>query len=660
MKSYGKKTKIWIILTPIIVVSIMFLFAFVSTNWYQKTLQTKLEKSSKGTNLFVIYNKLNKQIENLAKNKDVIFNQEDGVDDKRLIEYFQLNINKPNDVTFILRLDKQERKLKVLYTSSKNIKVGTKLPQGRFMVLDRLTIKSLLDKNSYFTNVPYDHTSTLYKLFKYYPTNNLVIYMGTILEKHSITYSRYIKSVIGDINSARNLILTIEFLDSLIGALIISFIIKRTMDKFENAKDKLEKSNESLKLTNRALKNRFLTDSATNLPNETSLRLDISNSNSPKLMLVDIDEFRKLSEYYPRKTIDKVIFHVKYILLEFTKKYDEFDMKLYRTDTHQFALLENAPIDMERYEDLAIKLSNLLKGVRVKGEDMDSYLEFNCTIGFSLEYINTYETATTALRRAKEKEKDYICYFKVLDEEKKFKSEIKGASFIKKALENDRVIPFFQPIYDGNRNITKHECLVRIRDEKENIISPYMFLDTSKRIKRYTQIEKALIKKSLDAIEGTDKVVSINLSSRDMIDSEVKHYVIDEITKRDLAKQIIFEIVEDENIDAIDRVRVFIDRVKSMGIRIAIDDFGSGYSNFSYLLSLKPDFVKIDGSLIKNIDHDHTSHAIVSSIILFTKRLKIKTVAEYVHNEKIFEICKDLGIDEFQGFYLSEPKPHLS
>jgi diguanylate cyclase/phosphodiesterase len=92
-----------------------------------------------------------------------------------------------------------------------------------------------------------------------------------------------------------------------------------------------------------------------------------------------------------------------------------------------------------------------------------------------------------------------------------------------------------------------------------------------------------------------------------------------------------------------------------MGAMIAIDDFGSGYSNFSYIIKIKPDYVKIDGSIIKDIDINKDSYAIASAIVAFAKDLGIKTIAEYVHSKEIFNVCKEIGIDEFQGFYLGLP-----
>lgn len=104
----------------------------------------------------------------------------------------------------------------------------------------------------------------------------------------------------------------------------------------------------------------------------------------------------------------------------------------------------------------------------------------------------------------------------------------------------------------------------------------------------------------------------------------------------------------------------FIKKVKAYGCKIAIDDFGTGYSNFEYLLKLKADFIKIDGSLIKNIDKDILSEKVCRNIVNFAKDLGMKTIAEFVENESILQKVKELGIDYSQGYYFSAPIENLN
>ena len=95
--------------------------------------------------------------------------------------------------------------------------------------------------------------------------------------------------------------------------------------------------------------------------------------------------------------------------------------------------------------------------------------------------------------------------------------------------------------------------------------------------------------------------------------------------------------------------------MRKIGVKIAIDDFGSGYSNFCNVIKISPDYVKIDGSIVRNVDVDPNALIMVESIVWFAKKLGIKTIAEFIHSKEVFEICKNCGVDEFQGFYLGEP-----
>ena len=116
-------------------------------------------------------------------------------------------------------------------------------------------------------------------------------------------------------------------------------------------------------------------------------------------------------------------------------------------------------------------------------------------------------------------------------------------------------------------------------------------------------------------------------------------------------------MLESDGIDNYSEVSVFIKQVKEYGVRIAIDDFGTGYSNFAHILRLNVDLLKIDGSLIKNIDTDTNAQTIVKAIVHFSQQLGLKTVAEFVHTQSVYEKCFELNVDYFQGYYLSEPKP---
>lgn len=451
-----------------------------------------------------------------------------------------------------------------------------------------------------------------------------------------------------------SLVLTALFTSVIFRKLIVRTIFYQ--EELFKEKEKLEKMHEELQYANEQLSYQLYIDPLTQLNNRLALERSIKEMKEPKLILMDIDSFKNINEYYGTSAGDAILQDVASQLRGFAQTYGT---TVYRIGADEFALLEDAPLDLERYGELALALLGLFKGRLIDVPLVKEPIEINVAIGFSLEEKDVFETASMALSEAKQREIDYLCYFKKIEHTMRYAEQIKWSAFVKEALANDAVVPYYQPIFNREGKIVKYECLVRLLNEREEAIPPGLFLGISKKVKRYADIEKVLIDKSFQEISHTDKVISLNLLARDMSDSNISNYVVEKLKTYDVAKQVVFEILEDESIESLERVAIFIDRVKRMGCKIAIDDFGTGYSNFSYLLKLKPDYIKIDGSLIKGLDKDANSMAIVSAIITFACKLGIKTIAEYVHNARVHEICLELGIDEFQGFYLGEPSARL-
>lgn len=415
-------------------------------------------------------------------------------------------------------------------------------------------------------------------------------------------------------------------------------------------------TNKKLTKINQSLKQQLYADPLTKLPNRRALERDIENMSNPKLIILDIDSFKNINEYYGRDIGNMVLNDVASVLKNLSKK-EKFH--LYRTGADEFALLVDKELDIDRYEEVALELLGIFREQKNITDETNEPIDINITLGLSFDVDNTIEKASIALSEAKSKQISFLCYFKKIDNKRKYHEQVKWSKFISKAINKNAVIPYYQPIFNADKEVLKYECLVRILDKNEEVFPPSLFLETAKKVKKYTEIEKIIIEKSFSEIENTDNVISVNLLARDMSDSNVSNFVISMLKKYNVAKQVIFEILENENIENMDRVAKFLDHVKKMGCKVAIDDFGTGYSNFSYLITMKPDYIKIDGSLIKNLEKDKNSYAIVSSIIVFAKKLNIKTIAEFVHNEEVFKICKDLGVDEFQGFYLGEPSPKI-
>jgi EAL domain-containing protein (putative c-di-GMP-specific phosphodiesterase class I) len=228
---------------------------------------------------------------------------------------------------------------------------------------------------------------------------------------------------------------------------------------------------------------------------------------------------------------------------------------------------------------------------------------------------------------------------------------------IKIALKENKITPQYQPIFNNKtKEINRYEALIRMTDERGNIIYPGpFFLEIAKKGKLYPHVTKILIEKVFAIIRKTGKEFSLNLSSLDIENPYMSAYILDMIKQNsDIAPKMIFELLEDKETEDYQVVKSFIDISKSYGIKIAIDDFGSGYSNFMRILEFEPDIIKIDGSLIQDIANSKHARSTVEMIKIFADRIGAITVAEYVENEEIYDIVNAIGIDYSQGFYIGK------
>jgi EAL domain-containing protein (putative c-di-GMP-specific phosphodiesterase class I) len=202
--------------------------------------------------------------------------------------------------------------------------------------------------------------------------------------------------------------------------------------------------------------------------------------------------------------------------------------------------------------------------------------------------------------------------------------------------------------------------LARLMDQNEKILSPALFIPVAKKIKVYNIITKTIIDKAFETFEDSEFEFSVNLSIEDIMSSEMFNFIMQKLKHSKASNRVIFELLESDAIEDFVKVERFISEVKRYGAKIAIDDFGSGYSNFKYLTKMSADYIKIDGSLVQNIDIDKNALFVVETIVDFARKLGIKTIAEYVHSSVILDIVKDLDIDYSQGFYIDEPSVSIS
>lgn len=401
------------------------------------------------------------------------------------------------------------------------------------------------------------------------------------------------------------------------------------------------------------------TDSLTDLDNRFKLINDIKKIHTPALSFLNIDNFRQTNDFYGHYFGDLIIKKVSSFLKLFCK--NEKNLHLYRTQADEFAIIANISKDYDKdaFYDKIYDIIRKINNTHLEIENEEISLNLTASISYEDKNI-ILSTANMALKHAKKQNLHMAVYKDEFSLDKIYANNIKWTMKLKSAIKDDKIIPFFQPIVNNNTGkFEKFESLVRLIDENNQVISPYFFLDVAKQTKHYEKLTKIMISKSFETFKNNNLEFSINLTIDDILNNTIKEYIYEKLEEYNIGSRVVFEIVESESIENFENISTFITEIKKYGCKIAIDDFGTGYSNFEYLLKLNADYIKIDGSMIKNIHKDENAKMVVSVIVDFAKKMKMKTIAEFVENEEILKVVKELDIDYSQGYYFSAPKQEL-
>lgn len=434
-------------------------------------------------------------------------------------------------------------------------------------------------------------------------------------------------------------------------------------EELEHSRAKLEELNRELKYNmqviqqkNRLLEDQLYTDKLTNLPNRRKLLEDLKHAPSPFLILLNIDSFKEVNDFYGTEIGD-------FVLKEIAKRLGLFvhqgRFRLYKLQADEYALLD---MECSRDEDL--------EGVGQKvHDDVDSHLIFlkeqeihiQISAGMAFGENETVMTrADIALKLAKKHNKPFLIYNDTMMVMKEYEENFRWIRMLKNALDDNRIICYFQPVFNNKtKEVYKYECLARLLGEDGKVYSPFFFIEISKKARLYHRITQAIVSDACRVFKEVNCKFSINLSIDDILDHHTINFIIEELERHGVAHKAIFEILESEGIDNYEEVDAFIQRVRKLGCQIAIDDFGSGYSNFAHILRLNVDIIKIDASIIQNSDTDKNSQIIAKTIVEFSRKLGIKTVAEFVHSKETLETVKSFGVDYSQGYFIGEPSREL-
>lgn len=420
---------------------------------------------------------------------------------------------------------------------------------------------------------------------------------------------------------------------------IVEFIaIRHDITKLVKHKDELTKM--------------LYVDQLTNLKSRNALIDEVQDPKNKALILINIDHFSQINDLYGTDFGNKVLVEFSKLLERSIDK--NVDCSLFRLNGDEFVLLST-----ESNKNTVIE--NVNKFIEHLGSNHltinDAEISLNVTIGISFEENSSLlSTANMAMKIARRETRSFMVYTDKISLNNEYANNIIWIKKVKEAIRDDRITMFFQPIVNNSDpSINKYETLIRLIDTDGKVITPYFFLEIAKKAKLYRELTKIVITKSFEAFKDNTYEFSVNITIDDILDPEISEYIYKSLKEYNIGNRVTFEIVESESIENFEDVEKFIVNVKAMGCKIAIDDFGTGYSNFEHLMKLQADFIKIDGSIIKEIINDKRSELITTVIVAFAKEMNIETIGEYVENEEIYSKLKELGVNNSQGYYFDKP-----
>ena len=594
--------------------------------------------------------------ENLKKNYPLVY--------KDLVNLmYESNIVRANTFKFIRANAKIKNSLFILEKHLNDIDNYEKVYSEKYIeaVTKFMSIKNNFDQDN---NIDYE----MYKFFESYKDKNEQYNLNFMHIKLLFEELSYFKKLFNDISESRvnNIIENMyknldressilkENMKDLFLVILFAYVVFFFVILYFNLKIKTD----TLKIIELEKQKNFDSrlDKLTGLLNRTAFVEDTKELKNFSVVLFDITDFSNINSVVGYRGGDYILKEVAYKLSNIDKS-EVKSRYTYRIGGDHFAIiLETENEDL--IKSLVLEIIDKIEESIFEYESLELPVYLQAGVSNQAPYLRNAEMAIKKTKNSFEKISFYT-------EEKDIKkNSIENTNMlikVKEALKTNRIRPFFQPIVDlKTKKIVKCESLVRLINDDGKVIVPYFFLELTKKSKLYPSITKIVIDKSIEFIRQENIEVSINISYQDIKDKTSMDYISVVLKEnQDIASYITFELLESDDIENYEEIMEFIKIIKSNGCKLAIDDFGSGYSNFNHLFNMKPDILKLDGTLIKDINTNKNSKNIVKAMVMLAKESGIQTVAEFVDNQEVDELITNIGLDFGQGYYYSPPQDLL-
>jgi len=404
-----------------------------------------------------------------------------------------------------------------------------------------------------------------------------------------------------------------------------------------------------------------LHDTITSLYNrhkfEDDFIFNLNNQNSFGLFIVDILKLKKINELYGIDQIDLILMKIAGKLK--LNIYKENIVEIYKISADKFAIISKTD------KQSCLMLTDKIKEVfSFNYKESDEFFSLSIAIGFKYvsnstkNHFEIFQEVECALGIAKQKQEIFYEH----DENNQLQNKKELLKEIKNAFKEKEFILYYQPQIDLiNKKVCGIEALIRWNHKEKGILTPNYFLQLIEEFELTEVLDKYVINKAMQdsnffVSEKINLPISINLSTSSLSNQSILDYFDNEITRLNVNRKLLtIEITESSLIENIELSKKIINRFATQDIKIAIDDFGSGYSSFGYLVRYPTDYLKIDREFIQDIHTKKNLKQIVSNLIKMAHSLNILVIAEGVELQEEADLLKKIGCDIIQGYFYGKP-----
>ncbi len=434
-----------------------------------------------------------------------------------------------------------------------------------------------------------------------------------------------------------------------------------------NDVDKMQKNMEQqLAEKTQRLTESYRIEHRTNLPNRVALKERLASMLlNEHLICIKLNNFTQINEKYGYQVGDNLLRDLSAYCKEQLQEKLGHLCQLFSVGVGEWAVLFKSASSSATLRKQFYAFADQIEHVNFKPNGLPEidYLSISVTGGLfsrrdypGLPVDDILLKATEARRHAM-KNNRHMCNARERQHELDSKrSQLSWLSCVSRAVVNNQILTYTQPIVHAHdHKLSSLECLVRIR-EGEQIISPGEFLPVIEGTHMYTRLSRQMINRTFRLMSPRSESFSVNLSPQDMMSDKTIQLLEKNLLMMTNSSRVGLEVLETEQIKDYGRMIEVCDHLRNLGARIIVDDFGSGYSNIDEIIKLEPQIIKIDGSLIRNIDVNLRQRKIAQTMIQLCHVFGAQTVAEFVHNAEVCTIVEDMGIDYLQGYYLGRPE----